>query len=137
MIQNNIQLKTVSKSDYRFLYNILSERKPIANISHKKMPTYRQHVAFITSKPYSKWYIIHFNSKKIGSIYLSKQDEIGISIIKTMQGKGFDQIALEILMDKHPRDRFIANCNPKNKKLISFWKKNKFKLVQYSYELVK
>ena len=136
MIKNNIKLKTVGKSDYRFLYDILNERKPIVNISHKKMPTYRQHVSFITSKPYSKWYIIYFNSKKIGSIYLSKQNEIGISIIRAMQGKGFDQIALEILMDKHPRERYIANCNPKNKKLISFWKKNKFKLVQYSYELV-
>ncbi len=136
MMKNNIKLKTVSKSDYRFLYNILNERKSIVNISHKKMPTYRQHIAFVASKPYTKWYIIYFNSQKVGSIYLSKQNEIGIFIIKTMEGKGLEQIALKILMDKHPRDRYIANCNPKNKALIRFWKKNKFKLVQYSYELV-
>ena len=135
-INNSIKLKNVSNSDYSFLYKILKERKPIVNISHKKIPTYRQHVNFTSSKPYSKWYIIYFNSKKVGSIYLSKQNEIGIFILKQMQGEEYEQIALEILMDKNPRDRYIVNCNPKNKKLISFWKKNKFKLIQYSYELV-
>jgi len=133
---NNIKLKNVSKSDYRFLYKILDERIPLVSISHKKMPTYRKHIEFVLSKPYSKWYVIYLNSNKIGSIYLSKQNEIGISISKKMQGKRYEQIALEILMDKNPRDRYISNCNPKNKKLIRFWKKNKFKLVQYSYELV-
>ena len=135
-ITNHLKLKNVSKSDYKFLYKILNERIPLASISHKKMPTFKKHVDFVSSKPYSKWYVIYLNSNKIGSIYLSKQNEIGISISKKMQGKGYEEIALEILMDKNPRDRYIANCNPKNKKLISFWKKNKFKLVQYSYELV-
>ena len=133
---NNVKLKNVSKSDYRFLYKILDERITLVSISHKKMPTYRKHIEFVLSKPYSKWYVIYLNSNKIGSIYLSKQNEIGISISKKMQGKRYEQIALEILMDKNPRDRYISNCNPKNKKLIRFWKKNKFKLVQYSYELV-
>ena len=43
------------------------------------MPTYAQHIKFIESKPYSKWYIINFN-QKIGSAYLSKQNEVGIFI---------------------------------------------------------
>ena len=70
-------LKDVKKSDCSFLYELLLERKSYVNISHKKNPTYANHVKFVMSKPYSKWYIIYYRKQKIGSIYLTKQDEIG------------------------------------------------------------
>ena len=60
-----INLKSVTKIDCPFLYELLSERNPNANISHKKLPTYKQHVKFVMSKPYFKWYIIKNNSKSI------------------------------------------------------------------------
>lgn len=47
MINNQIKLKLVSKSDYRFLYNLLKERDSRTNISHKKMPTYNEHMEFV------------------------------------------------------------------------------------------
>ena len=87
------------------------------------------------SKPYSKWYIIQKDSQSIGSIYLSKQNEIGIFLIKNMQGRKIGQIALEMLMKKHPKHRYLANINPKNKKSIDFFIQNNFKLIQYTYEL--
>ena len=52
----------------------------------KKMPTFPQHKKFVLSKPYSKWYVIYQNSIKIGSIYLSKEDEIGIFLLKKYRG---------------------------------------------------
>ena len=73
-----IILKEVKKSDCSFLYELLSERKSHVNISHKKTPTYAKHVKFVMSKPYSKWYVIYHTTEKIGSVYLTKQDEIGI-----------------------------------------------------------
>ena len=66
----------VRKSDATFLYDLLKERESNVNISHKKMPTYAQHIKFIESRPYSKWYVIILNNQKIGSAYLSKQNEI-------------------------------------------------------------
>ena len=57
-----------------------------------------------------------------------------------MKSWNVDDIRLEsliILMKKNPRKRYLANVNPNNKKLISFWKKNNFSLVSYSYELDK
>ena len=78
----DIKLKPVDKSDFRFLYQHLKERNPSANISHKKMPTYAEHVKFVMSRPYSKWYIIIHKNKKVGIIYLTKQNEIGIFIKK-------------------------------------------------------
>jgi len=134
--QTLIRLEKVSKSDLRFLYNLLRQRDPQANISHKKMPTYSQHVKFVMSKPYSYWYTIRKKNSKIGSIYLSKQNEIGIFLDKKFFNKGVGTEALKLLIKKHPRERFIANINPNNKKSIKFFKKHGFKLIQYSFELM-
>tara|TARA_B100000508_G_scaffold134033_1_gene124432 strand:+ start:900 stop:1325 length:426 start_codon:yes stop_codon:yes gene_type:complete len=135
--QSPISLKSVTNSDVKFLFDLLKERDPRVNISHKKMPTYSQHTKFINSKPYSKWYIILKSKQKIGSIYLSKNDEIGIFLSKKFQGKNVGNFALNELMKKNPRKRFLANVNPKNKKSISFFKNNNFKLIQYTFEKAK
>ena len=130
-----IKLKPVSKSDYRFLYNLLKERDPRANISHKKIPTYSQHVSIVSSKPYSKWYVIVCDASKVGSIYITSQNEIGIFIKKSSQDKQIGSIALKKLMEKNKKKRYLANVNPKNKKSIGFFKKYGFRLIQYTYEL--
>ena len=135
--QSPISLKSVTNSDVKFLFDLLKERDPRANISHRKIPTYSQHTKFIKSKPYSKWYIILKSKQKIGSIYLSKNDEIGIFLSKKFQGKNVGSFALNELMKKNTRKRFLANVNPKNKKSISFFKNNNFKLIQYTFENAK
>tara|TARA_B100000809_G_C14622574_1_gene345405 strand:- start:67 stop:498 length:432 start_codon:yes stop_codon:yes gene_type:complete len=129
-----LSLKLVTNSDGKFLFDLLKERDSRANISHKKMPTYVEHTKFIKSKPYSKWYIIFKSKQKIGSIYLSKNDEIGIFVSKKFRGKNIGNYALSELIKKNPRKRFLANINPKNKKSISFFKNNGFKLIQYTFE---
>ncbi|BDQ31804.1 hypothetical protein NZNM25_19450 [Nitrosopumilus zosterae] len=113
----------------------MKERDPKYNISHKKMPNYSQHEKFVLSKPYDKWYIILKSSKEIGSIYLTKENEIGIFIKKNMQKKGIGFNVLKTLMEKNPRKRYLANINPMNKKSIRFFKNNGFKLIQYTFEL--
>jgi RimJ/RimL family protein N-acetyltransferase len=100
------------------------------------MPTYREHIRFVKSKPYSKWYVIYSKKRKIGSIYLSKQNEIGIFLKKEIHNKGFGSTALNLLMKKHPRSRFLANVSPRNKRSIEFFKKNGFHLIQYTFELL-
>ena len=132
-----IKLKPVSKSDYRFLYNLLIERDSRQNISHKKMPTYNKHVSFVSAKPYSKWYVVLYGVDKVGSIYLTSQNEIGIFIKKSFQNKKIGNTALCRLIQKNPKKRYLANVNPKNKKSICFFKNNGFKLIQYTFELSK
>ena len=132
-----VKLKTVSKSDYRFLYNLLMERDTRANISHKKMPTYNQHVSFVSAKPYSKWYVILYGASKAGSIYLTSQNEIGIFIKKSFQNKQIGNIVLHKLIQKNPKKRYLANVSPQNKKSMRFFKNNGFKLIQYTFELSK
>ena len=131
-----ISLRIVKDSDSKFLFELLKERDPHANISHKKMPSYNEHLKFIKSKPYTKWYVILKSKCRIGSIYLSKNDEIGIFLSKKYQGKNIGNDALKELIRKNPRERYLANVNPKNKKSSIFFKNNNFKLIQHTYEMM-
>ena len=132
---NKISLKPVSKQDYRFLFNLLKSRDPRTNISHKSMPAYDEHVRFVDSNPYSVWYIILLGNQKVGSIYLSKQNEIGIFLKHAVHGLGIGKTAVSLLIKDNPRDRYLANINPKNKKSVEFFKKQNFKLIQHTFEL--
>jgi len=129
-----IELKTVTKNDLKFLYELLAERDPIANISHKKMPTYGEHVKFVMSKPYTIWQIIYYKSKKAGSVYLTNQNEIGIFLKKNNHGKGIGSKVLKMVIERNGPGRYLANISPKNKKSIEFFKNNGFKLIQHTYE---
>ena len=62
---------------------------------------------------------------------------IGIFIKSDFHGQGIASQAINILMKKHPRSRYLANVNPKNKKSIQFFKNQKFNLIQHTYELKK
>lgn len=133
---DEITLRPVSRIDCKFLYQLLKERDPKVNISHKKIPLYKDHVKFVMSKPYSQWYIIKYKKNRIGSIYLTKHNEIGIFLRELSHGKGIGQKALELIMQYNPRSRFLANVSPRNTKSMKFFKRNGFHLVQYTYELI-
>ena len=135
MNMEDLELKSVTKTDVRFLYNQLKERDPKINISHKRMPSYSEHTRFVLSKPYSKWYIIYYKNRKVGNVYLSKMNEIGIFILKTIKVKGLGSLVLVQVLKKNPKTRYLANVNPKNIKSAEFFKKNGFKLIQHTYEL--
>jgi|TARA_B110000263_G_scaffold81993_1_gene71711 hypothetical protein len=130
----NITLSPISKSDIEFLYELLNERSPKNNISHQKMPTINQHTKFIISKPYSKWYIIYFNDKKAGSVYLSRHNEIGIHIKKNMPKTIIFSSSLKILIKKNPRKQFLANISPSNICYRNLFKKFGFKIIQQTFE---
>tara|TARA_Y100000996_G_scaffold395036_1_gene359888 strand:- start:64 stop:486 length:423 start_codon:yes stop_codon:yes gene_type:complete len=131
---DNLKLLPINEKDYEFLYELLSERKQITFISHKKMPTYEEHVKFIESEPYSKWYIIQIDDKKIGSIYLTKENEIGIHFFTQYEeSERFQNVIKEFFL-KEPQDRFVMNVSPKNEQYIDLAKKLGFHLVQHTYE---
>ena len=132
-----IVLKEAQKSDCLFLYELLTARKPNVNISHKKLPTYVKHVKFVMSKPYSKWYIIYHATEKIGSIYLTKQDEIGINFKEQNITNKIRSKVLKMIIRKNPRNRYLMNINPRNTSLRNFLKNEGFELIQHTYEIPK
>ena len=133
---SNIKLKPVTKNDALFLYDLLKNRDPIANISHRKMPSYDEHVNFILSNPYTIWYTIEYEGEKTGSIYLSKQDEIGISLVDNLLYNKIGKSVIKSLIKNNPRKRYLAKISPKNKKLQNFFVNNGFRGLEYTYEMI-
>ena len=136
-MNSNVKLKQVTKNDMLFLYELLKNKDPSTNISHKKMPSYDEHVKFVMSKPYTNWYIIECNIKNVGSIYLSKRDEIGISINNDFEYDQIAKMALKLLMKINPRKRYRVNVSPKNIRLQEFFLKSGFTGFEYVYEMKK
>ena len=135
-INSSIKLKAVTKNDALFLYDLLKTRDFRANISHKKVPSYDEHVHFILSNPYTIWYIIEYEGKKIGSVYLSKQDEIGISLVDNLLYNKIGKSVIKSLIKNNPRKRYLANVSPQNKKLQDFFVNNGFTGLEYTYEMI-
>lgn len=131
----SISVRKITELDYRFLYELLTERSTNENISHKSIPNFKQHVKFVESKPYTNWYVIYQNGQKCGSIYLSRQNEIGIWLKKEFDSRQAKKDAIKLIINKNPRSRYLININPKNTKMKNFLQKNKFKLIQHTYEL--
>lgn len=103
-------------------FQLLQEREPEQNISHKEMPTWEQHCAYIRSRPHAAWY--WFTSPgdiPAGCVYLSKQREIGIGVLKAHRGQGLARQAITELMRLHP-GRFLANVNPANEPSLALFR---------------
>lgn len=120
-------------SHLRSLYDLLAERTPEQSISHKAMPTFEQHRAFVASNPYLEWLLIEEKERVVGSIYLSKQDEIGVFIFNKYQGEGRGAQAVSMMMARHPKKRLLANINQKNEASINCFTNLGFKLIQQTY----
>lgn len=107
----------------KILYDLLSERTPEQSISHRKMPTWDEHVEFFNSRPYKEWYLIQNKRieyepecsviEQVGSCYLTKQNEIGIFIFNKHQGNGYGKASVKELMTRNDGP-FLANINPRN-----------------------
>ena len=127
---------------YHVLWDVLGERTPEQSISHKKMPTYDEHVKFIQSRPYHAWYLVMYlplgivdqTTIAVGSVYVTRNREIGIFILKRYHGNGYGTQALAELRRLHP-GRLLANVNPLNTASCKFFAKHGAKMIQVTYEL--
>jgi len=133
-MNNNIIFNEITELDHKFLFDLLQQRRSDANISHKKMPTYDEHIEFVNSNPYSKWYIIEIDNEKVGSIYLTKQNEIGVHIFQKFEEIKTYQNVVKEFISKYPKNQFLINISPKNKLYIDFTEELGFKLVRYTFE---
>lgn len=131
-----INLVSVYERPDRFqvLYDLLSERDETVNISHRRMPTWAEHVQFVESGPYRAWYLICYGDC-CGACYLTRNDEIGVQIFKKYQGWGIGPAAVMALMEKHGPRRYLANINPHNERSASMFCRLGFNLVQHTYAL--
>lgn len=118
-------------------YKLLQERDENVNISHHEMPTWEKHIAFIFGRPYERWYVVEVDGALVGSCYLTKQNEIGIHILKKFHGLGYGPEAVKMLMERHGERRYLANVAPRNERGADMFKEFGFTLVQHTYAFPK
>lgn len=121
----------------KVLWQLMQEREPHVNISHRGMPTWEQHVNFVSSRPYKNWWIIQTDEGECaGACYLSKQNEIGVFVLKAYSGRSIGLSAICEIMVLHPGERLLANINPRNESSIALFERLGFRHCQSTYELV-
>ena len=127
-----------------YLYDLLAQRRPEVNISHKEMPSFAQHEAFCASKPYAGWWLIvlaadggdtRYFDTPVGACYITHMGEIGIQISSGHQRKGYACTALNTLLEMHKGRRLLANIAPGNEPSRKLFENFGFKLIQHTYSL--
>jgi RimJ/RimL family protein N-acetyltransferase len=120
---------------YGQLYAMLSKRPSVANISHKKMPSFAQHREYVKSRPYQVWYLLSDVPRNwVGHVYLTERKEIGVQILQAYQKKGYATSAVRQIMT-HNTGPFYANINPRNRASIAFFRKLGFHIISSTYKL--
>lgn len=132
----------------RILYEMLRERSEeddaFVNISHRALPPWEDHVAYVKSAPYRFWFLILDADHYVGQIYATRSNEIGIIIMRAHRGKGYGTQAVKAMTSTHEplpgkpgvrSDRWLANINPRNERSIRMFTGLGFTLKQQTYEL--
>lgn len=144
MVEKTIlpKLVRVKKNDVHIkaLYELLKNRK--FNISHQNLPTFSEHKLFVLNNPYRAWYLIEVNKLFVGTMYLLKDNCIGIYVED--QNKYVIEKTIEwVLRNKKPLpgiksvrvSSFHINIAPNNKIISSILRKMGATPIQLTYSL--
>lgn len=123
----------VTSVTLNFLYDLLGERDETTNISHVSMPTSQGHAKFVLSKPYREWWLIVADGEPVGAAYLSRNNEIGLFILRAHRGKGYGKEVIGKIKEEYGDCPLLANINPKNASSISLFEGAGFKHIQNTY----
>lgn len=143
-----------------FLYELMKERSPEVNISHKELPSFERHRGFVSSRPYRFWYLlaadpqpprddgfggkIAFEPVWVGYISATHRNEIGVILRKAYRGRGYGPEAIVEFVRLHrpnpPLDgiesgRWLANIAPENEHSRHIFQKLGFRKIQETYAL--
>ena len=137
-----VSLVKVERNDEQaaILYELLKQRRHI--ISHKSVPPFDEHKRFVIAHPYRIWFLIETTEGYVGSIYVYKNNGIGISV-----SLGKEHVigpAISLLLErikplkpiKSVRSaEFGVYAAPTDKKLISVLKSMGAHFAQVTYLL--
>ena len=144
-----IPVESDNSTHLKLLWDLLEQRPRIASVSHKTMPTWKEHCAFVAAHPYHDWRLIQIGSSPleptwgalVGSAFISQParpsvvgDELSVDLLVPFRGRGYAEAALRMMMELHPRDRYVANVAPTNYASMALFQKLGFSLCQFTFE---
>ena len=132
---------TFKNCDIDMLYELLKNRGD-HSISHKKMPSLKDHRDFVKNHPYRKWYIVLKNGSAYGTFYILKDNCVGLFLRKWYSSEV--KIVLDWIKKNHQplsaipsvrRDTFFINVSPQNSALINILNELKSNKIQLTFAL--
>lgn len=107
------------------LYELLQSRSKAEAISHSGLPSLEQHLRFFDSKPYRYWYLVDVDGVIAGTLYLTEENTIGLSISEPFADER-PAIIRKAIAEHEPLPaipskriaRFAMNVSPSNDSLI-------------------
>lgn len=127
----------------RILFDLLAERPPSHWISHEKLPTWKEHCAFVRSQPFYLWYLLD-SGGYVGALEVTEFNEIGIAIFERFQRRGCARRALELFMATHQplpaiparrNGRWLSNIACENHGSKQFFRVMGFREIQTTFAL--
>lgn len=138
----------------RLAYELLAQRPLEHGISHKRMPTWEEHLAFMRQAPhpFRLWLVIDVETIEdcvpmraaVGAVEALPTNEFGVHILKRYQGLGYGKRAVRQFIQSYqplpeiPAVRngtWLANVAPANKRAAEFFQKLGFNKIQETYSL--
>lgn len=138
----------------RIAYQLLEQRPLEHGISHKRMPAWEEHLAFMhqAPHPFRLWLVIETEDimhkdllrAAVGLIEALPTNEFGVHILKRYQGLGYGKRAVRQFIQSHPplpeipairNGTWLANVAPANRRAAEFFQKLGFNKVQETYAL--
>ena len=117
---------------------LLTNRKN--SISHKNLPTEKDHKEFVSNNPYLAWYLMYEDSNLLGSVYINLDNSIGINLNHPKVDEVLE--AIKYIQENHlplphikslRREDFFINIATNDLTMIQILKKLNKQVIQYSY----
>jgi hypothetical protein len=131
---------TGSHKQIIYLYDLLKARKH--NISHRIIPSIKQHADFVKNHPYRVWYLLNDGDNYVGTVYLLKNNSIGFSCLENKYWAL--ELTLQFIQNRYKPLKEIKSIRPSyfhinipitNKKLIKYFEVSNAKRIQITYAL--
>tara|TARA_B100000963_G_C22183966_1_gene475702 strand:+ start:80 stop:535 length:456 start_codon:yes stop_codon:yes gene_type:complete len=142
IVNKNIILEDVygSKKNINATFNLFKLRPSYHRISASKSIAFKNHLKFVKSRIYRKWFIIKFNENYIGTLYFTFENSIGYFILdkylymtNEILRKSFRIIKPLPKKLSIKQDYFTINISSKNKKYKKIIKNSGGKEIQNTY----
>jgi len=85
------ELIVCSDAHVSALFELLSQRNH--SVSHRDMPSRSDHEEFVQKNPYRVWYLVKYKECYIGTVYLTYENHVGISLPSACYSKFPDVLA--------------------------------------------
>ena len=108
------------------LFDLLQRRTATEAISHAAPPSFDKHLEFFNSRPYLHWYFVEVNGALAGTLYVTDENTIGLSIADQFTSLR-PAILRKAITEHEPLPaipskrvgRFAINVSPRNNDLIA------------------